>query len=75
MLIEVEKLQDQTAREHPLLYKDFIGSTKLIPASVQTDMVFGGDNCHWFRTELTNEKEIRREAALTPPVTGTPHFS
>ena len=72
MLIEVEKLQDQTAREHPLLYKDFIGSTKLIPASVKTDMVFGGDH-PMTRTRIKQaEKEIQRRAALTPPVGPTP---
>ena len=67
MVIQVEKLQDQAAREHPLLYKDFIGSTKLIPVSVQTDMVFGGDH-PMTRTRIkAAEKEIQRRAALTAP--------
>jgi hypothetical protein len=72
MLIEVEKLQDQTAREHPLLYKDFIGSTKVIPASVQTNMAFGGDH-PMTRTRIKEaEKEIQRRAALTAPAGPTP---
>jgi Zn-dependent protease with chaperone function len=67
MLIEVEKLQDQTAREHPLLYKDFIGSTKVIPASVQTNMAFGGDH-PMTRTRIKEaEKEIQRRAASAAP--------
>jgi hypothetical protein len=72
MLIEVEKLQDEAAREHPLLYKDFIGSTKLIPASVQTNMAFGGDH-PMTRTRIKEaDKEIQRRAALTAAAGSTP---
>lgn len=65
MLIQVEKLQDEAARKHPLLYKDFTGSTKLIPASVQTEMLLGGDHQR-IKTRIAEaDKEIRRRAAMT----------
>lgn len=65
MLIAVEKLEDEAARKHPLLYKDFTGSTKLIPASVQTEMALGGDHPMTKTRIKEAEKEIRRRAALT----------
>jgi Zn-dependent protease with chaperone function len=64
MLIQAEKLQDEAARKHPLLYNDFTGSTKLIPASVQTNMAFGGGH-PMTRTRIKEaDKEIQRRAAL-----------
>ena len=64
MLIEVEKLQDEAARKHPLLYNDITGSTKLIPVSVQTNMAFGGGH-PMTRTRIKEaDKEIRRRAEL-----------
>ncbi|MGA2716091.1 MAG: hypothetical protein ABSG41_23580 [Bryobacteraceae bacterium] len=72
MLIEVEKLQDEAARKHPFLYKDFIGSAKLIPVSVQTNMAFGGDH-PMTRTRIKEaDKEIRRRAALNPKAVPAP---
>ena len=65
MLIQVAKPQDEAARKHPLLYKDVTGSTKLIPISVQTEMLFGGDH-PMLKTRLREaDKEIRRRAAMT----------
>jgi Zn-dependent protease with chaperone function len=62
MLIQVDKLQDEAARKHPLLYNDFTGSTKVIPASVQTRMLFGGDHPTTKARIREADKEIRRRA-------------
>jgi Zn-dependent protease with chaperone function len=64
MLIQVEKLQDEAARKHPLLYNDFTGGTKVIPASVQTRMLFGGDHPTTKARIREADKEIRRRAAM-----------
>ena len=72
MLIQVEKLQNEAARKHPLLYNDFIGSTKVIPISAQTKMLFGGDH-PMLKTRIREaEKEIRRRAALAARVVPSP---
>jgi Zn-dependent protease with chaperone function len=63
MLIQVDKLQDQAARKHPLLYDDFTGGARLIPASVQTKMLFGGDHPSTKARIREADKEIRRRAA------------
>jgi Zn-dependent protease with chaperone function len=65
MLIQVDKLQDEAARKHPLLYDDFTGGTKVIPASVQTRMLFGGDHPTTKARIKEADKEIRRRAAIT----------
>lgn len=72
MLIQTERLQNEAARKHPLLYDDFTGSTKLIPVSVQTNMAFGGGH-PMTRTRIKEaEKEIRRRASLAPKVISAP---
>jgi Zn-dependent protease with chaperone function len=72
MLIQVEKLQDEAARKHPLLYNDFTGSTKLIPISVQTKMLFGGAH-PMIKTRIGEaDKEILRRAALTAKAVRSP---
>jgi Zn-dependent protease with chaperone function len=63
MLIQVEKLQDEVARKHPLLYNDFVGGTKVIPASVQTKMLLGGDHPATKARIKEADKEILRRAA------------
>jgi Zn-dependent protease with chaperone function len=65
MLIQVEKLQDEAARKHPLLYNDFIGGTKVIPASVQTKMLLGGDHPTTKARIREADKEILRRANIT----------
>jgi Zn-dependent protease with chaperone function len=62
MLIQVEKLQDEAARKHPLLYDDFAGTTKVIPASVQTRMLLGGDHPTTKARIKEADKEILRRA-------------
>jgi Zn-dependent protease with chaperone function len=64
MLIQVEKLQDEAARKHPLLYNDFTGATKVIPASVQTRMLLGGDHPTTKARIREADKEILRRAAI-----------
>jgi Zn-dependent protease with chaperone function len=72
MLIQVEKLQDEAARKHPLLYDDIIGSTRVIPISAQTKMLFGGDH-PMIRTRIREaDKEIRRRATLTAKAVPSP---
>ena len=72
MLIQVEKLQDEAARKHPLLYDDFTGSTRLIPISAQTKMFFGGAH-PMIKTRLKEaDKEIRRRTALTAEAVPSP---
>jgi Zn-dependent protease with chaperone function len=66
MLIQVDKLQDEAARKHPLLYDDFVGSTKVVPASVQTRMLLGGDHPTTRARIKEADKEIRRRAAIAP---------
>lgn len=68
MLMQVDKLQDEAARKHPMLYNDFTGGTKVIPASVQTRMMFGGDHPTTKSRIREAEKEIRRRAATAEAV-------
>jgi len=72
MLIQVEKLQDEAARKHPLLYDDFTGGTKVIPASVQTKMMLGGDHPTTKARIGEADKEIRRRAAVTAAAVPSP---
>ena len=72
MLIQLEKLQDETARKHPLLYNDFTGGTKVIPASVQTRMLLGGDHPTTKARIREADKEILRRAATTAEAVPTP---
>jgi Zn-dependent protease with chaperone function len=72
MLIQVQKLQDEAARKHPLLYNDFIGSTRVIPVSAQTNMLFGATH-PMLKTRIKEaDQEISRRAALAATAVPSP---
>ncbi len=64
MLLKVDKLTDAAAKQHPLLYGDFTGSTALIPASIQTKLAFGGNHPMTSTRVKMAEEEIQRRAEV-----------
>jgi hypothetical protein len=64
MVLAVDKLTDEAARKHPMLYNDFIRSSSLIPASLQTKMAFGGDHPLTGTRLKQADREIERRARL-----------
>ncbi len=65
MVIAIDKLSNEAARKHPMLYKDYTRSAVLIPASFQTRMALGGNHPMTSTRIKAAEKELKRRAS--PP--------
>lgn len=64
MVLAVDRLTDEAARRHPMLYRDFIRSSVLIPASLQTKIAFGGDHPLTGARIKQADREIQRRTGL-----------
>lgn len=64
MVLIVEKLQDGVSRRHPWLYGDFTGLSTLIPLSIQTKAVLGGNHPLTGSRIKEADKEIARRVAV-----------
>jgi hypothetical protein len=63
MIIAIDKLNDEAGRRHPFLLKGGLGTTKLIPFSMQTKLEMGGNHPTSGSRIRAAENEMKRRAA------------